>query len=287
MFFILSEKLYFYFTNIHKIFSCAACGKAQNFKHVRCYECWTTDHITKANGTEWSPDVTSLSWLTLSFVPGHIRRQMSWETCERTLQPAWCRPPISNDPPCARQWSQTRKHSSDLWEADSTETSGRKHTQRKCFSMDVSAEHSLTRDTADVQLISQTGRMLIGHFCKCLRLIIIPSSLMTTTLLWLIFKICLFSRKQKVWGREKRQFREFRESGNYSEKDFSWDLLIGRIRVVLIPIPVSENTVHTAKNACVGEHANLCTNQIPCNLLADRVSKMYMQYVTLKVKEDV
>ncbi len=46
-------------------------------------------------------------------------------------------------------------------------------------------------------------------------------------------------------------------------------------RVVMIPIPVSENASAITKNAgiCIGEYASLCTNQIPSNLVI--VTKQY------------
>ncbi len=40
------------------------------------------------------------------------------------------------------------------------------------------------------------------------------------------------------------------------------------VRVVLIPIPVLENATDTAEKTGINEYANLCTNQIPCNLEA-------------------
>ncbi len=41
-------------------------------------------------------------------------------------------------------------------------------------------------------------------------------------------------------------------------------------RVVPIAIPVSENASNTAENAgiCLGEYTNLCTDPVPCDLLA-------------------
>ncbi len=47
---------------------------------------------------------------------------------------------------------------------------------------------------------------------------------------------------------------------------------IGGYRVVPIPIPVSGNAAGTAKNAgnCISVYASLCTNQIPCHLLATK-----------------
>ncbi len=61
---------------------------------------------------------------------------------EPTLRPAGCHPPISTDPLCARQRSQTRTRSSGLLEEDPKETSERKHTNTKEMFKYIQGTHS-------------------------------------------------------------------------------------------------------------------------------------------------
>ncbi len=49
---------------------------------------------------------------------------------------------------------------------------------------------------------------------------------------------------------------------------FGADAVTDILRVVLIPMPVSENAFKAAKNAGIGKYTSLCTNPIPCDLLA-------------------